>query len=74
MLYRKAHVLGILDVNRERNSEEVTSKTLKVGDVMGLKIRLEIVVLKWHEKHEVLIISTKPGCREDMQKDQISQK
>jgi hypothetical protein len=59
LLDRKTHLLGTLRSNRKGNPKEVTTKKLKCGEVAALENSRGIVVLKWHDKRDVLMISTK---------------
>lgn len=59
LLERNTHVVGTLRANRKRNLIEVTKKKLTRGGVIAKKNRQGIMVLKWKDRRDVLMLSTK---------------
>lgn len=59
MLDRKTHVEGTLRANRKRNPTEVIKKKLVRGGVVARRNRRGIMVLKWKDRRDVLMLSTK---------------
>lgn len=57
MLRNRTHVVGTLRNNRKGNPTEVIGKKLKKGEYIW-KRRENIVVGKWRDKRDVLVIST----------------
>ncbi|KAJ8962444.1 hypothetical protein NQ314_005740 [Rhamnusium bicolor] len=58
LLQRKTHLVGTLRSNRKFNSKQVTSKKLKKNEVFAEENGTGIVILKWKDKREVLMLST----------------
>lgn len=57
MLRNRTHIVGTLRSNRKGNPAEVTGKKLKKGECIW-KRRDNIVVGKWKDKRDILVIST----------------
>ncbi|KAL4125889.1 hypothetical protein QTP88_010126 [Uroleucon formosanum] len=53
------NLVGTLRSNRKNNPKEVVNKKLKKGEVIAKQCNKGITVLKWKDKREVLMISTK---------------
>lgn len=62
LLDNKTHCLGTLRSNRKGNPVEVIQKKLKKGEVIAKENERGICVLKWHDKRDVLVLST---CHSD---------
>ncbi|KAF2887253.1 hypothetical protein ILUMI_18920, partial [Ignelater luminosus] len=58
LLDKKTHLIGILRSNRKYNPKEVVQKKLKTKEVFAQENETGIVVLKWHDKRDVLMLST----------------
>jgi len=56
---KNTHLVGTLRANRKNNPPEVISKKLKKGEFIAQQSSNNIVVLKWRDKRDILIISTK---------------
>nr|XP_022912443.1 piggyBac transposable element-derived protein 4-like [Onthophagus taurus] len=61
LLHRKTHLIGTLRSNRKYNPKRVVDKKLKVGEVIAEECKQGIVVEKWRDKRDVLILSTRYG-------------
>lgn len=59
LLNRKTHLVGTLRSNRKNNPKEVIQKKLKKGDYIAKQCNRGVTVLKWKDKRDVLVISTK---------------
>ena len=59
LMERKTHLIGTLRSNRKGLPKQVTSCKLKKGEVSAMENGSGIVALKWHDKRDVLILSTK---------------
>lgn len=59
LLRRKTHLLATLRVNRKGNPTDVTKNKLKVGEMIGKDNSDGICVMKWWDKRDVLMLSTK---------------
>nr|CAH7752331.1 unnamed protein product [Callosobruchus chinensis] len=59
LLDKKTHLLGTLRSNRRGNPKEVINKKLKRGEVVAQENNRGICILKWKDKRDVLMISTK---------------
>ncbi|KAL6417637.1 hypothetical protein ACFW04_011818 [Cataglyphis niger] len=53
------HLLGTLRKNRRDNPKEVVAQKLKRGDVIARENKNGVTVLKWKDKRDVLMLSTK---------------
>lgn len=59
LLDQQTHYIGTLRANRRGNPKEVIQKKLKKGEVFGLENERGICILKWKDKRDVLLLSTK---------------
>lgn len=59
LLNRATHLVGTLRKNRKLNPATVTKAKLRVGELIAQKNENNIVVLKWKDQREVLMLSTK---------------
>lgn len=63
LLARKTHLIGTLRKNRIGNPKEVTMAKLKRSEIIGRE-NSSIVISKWKDKREVLMLSTKHGLEQ----------
>ncbi|CAH1975477.1 unnamed protein product [Acanthoscelides obtectus] len=59
LLDHKTHYIGTLRANQRGNPKEVILKNLKKGEIFGLENGRGVCVLKWKDKRDVLLLSTK---------------
>ena len=59
LLDKQTHLLGTLRSNRRGNPKDVISKKLKVGELIAKENARGICVIKWKDKRDVLMLSTK---------------
>nr|CAI5844778.1 unnamed protein product [Callosobruchus analis] len=59
LLDHRTHFVGTLRANRRGNPKDVITKKLKKGEVFGKENDRGICVLKWKDKRDVLLLSTK---------------
>lgn len=59
LLDHQTHYIGTLRANRRGNPKEVIQKKLKKGEVFGQENDRGVCVLKWKDKRDVLLLSTK---------------
>ncbi|CAH1989935.1 unnamed protein product [Acanthoscelides obtectus] len=59
LLHRKTHMIGTLRANRKYNPKNDISKKFKVGEHVAEQSNSGIVVQKWRDKRDVLMITTK---------------
>lgn len=59
LLEKKTHLVGTLRKNRKFNPSAVVDKKLKKGEIVAQKNNKNIVVLKWKDRRDVLLLSTK---------------
>lgn len=59
LLQNETHVVGTLRKNRKFNPKNVIDKKLRKGEVVAQKNDKNVVVLKWKDRREVLMLSTK---------------
>jgi hypothetical protein len=59
LLSRKTHLVGTLRANRKHIPKSVTATRLQRGEVVARENSKGIVVLKWRDKRDVLLLSTK---------------
>ncbi|XP_025425482.1 piggyBac transposable element-derived protein 4-like [Sipha flava] len=59
LLCRNTHLVGTLRANRKRNPTGVTKKKISKGETVAKINNKGVTVLKWKDKREVLMISTK---------------
>lgn len=55
---RKTHLVGTLRKNRKNNPRDVESQKLKKGEIYAKESNTGVVVLKWHDKRDILCLST----------------
>lgn len=55
---RKTYLVGTLRKNRKNNPKDVESQKLKKGEICGKESNTGVTVLKWHDKRDVLCLST----------------
>ncbi|CAG4987529.1 unnamed protein product [Parnassius apollo] len=55
----ETHLVGMLRKNRKRLPQEVTETKLKLGEYISRENQRGITVMKWRDKREVLLLSTK---------------
>lgn len=58
LLKRKTHLVGTLRSNRKYNPKEVVQKKLKPKEVYAKESDSGIMVMKWRDKRDVLMLST----------------
>ncbi|KAL6416736.1 hypothetical protein ACFW04_013189 [Cataglyphis niger] len=58
-LARNTHVIGTIRSNRRKISKEVVQKKLQRGEVFAKENRDGITLMKWKDKRDVLMLSTK---------------
>ncbi|CAF1549461.1 unnamed protein product [Adineta ricciae] len=61
LLQNDTYLIGIFRSNRAGSLHEVAKKKLKHGEVYGLQNKDGIELIKWKDKRDVLMISTKPS-------------
>ncbi|XP_046404053.1 piggyBac transposable element-derived protein 4-like [Ischnura elegans] len=61
LLGEKVHTTGTLRGNRQNNLSEIVKRKLKKGEVIHRWSEDGVCVLKWHDRREVLLLSTKFG-------------
>lgn len=59
LLRRNTHLIGTLRSNRKFNPRSVIEKKLKVGEAIAEECSQGVIVQKWRDKRDVLILSTK---------------
>jgi len=59
LLEQNTHLVGTLRANRKQHPKDVVQKKLKKGQVIAQQCDRGIVVLKWKDKRDVLMLSTK---------------
>lgn len=59
MIKNKTHLVGTLRANRKQNPPEVIKATLKKGEIVSRQNENKTVVLKWKDKRDVLMLTTK---------------
>ncbi|XP_018572737.1 piggyBac transposable element-derived protein 4-like [Anoplophora glabripennis] len=59
LLDRNTHLLGTLRSNRRGNPKDVIQKKLKRGDIIAKENARGITIMKWKDKRDVLLLSTK---------------
>ena len=61
LLRNDTYLIGTLRSNRAGSEHAVVQKKLKRGEVHGLQSKNGIKLIKWKDKRDVLMISTKPS-------------
>lgn len=56
---RKTHLVGTLRANRKLNPKDVVTKKLQKNEVVAAESDTGVVILKWKDKRDVLVLSTK---------------
>lgn len=59
LLQQHTHLIGTLRINRKFNPKDVINKKLKTGESTAAESNLGIIVQKWKDRRDVLILSTK---------------
>lgn len=59
LLEKKTHLVGTLRKNRKNNPKDVINKKLKKGESYSQESNTGVVITKWHDKRDVLTLSTK---------------
>ncbi|XP_067128135.1 piggyBac transposable element-derived protein 4-like [Centruroides vittatus] len=59
LLERSTHLIGTLRTNRKCIPKEVVNKKLSKSEIIGMHNEKGIVVAKWKDKRDVLMLSTK---------------
>ncbi|KAJ8926349.1 hypothetical protein NQ314_021295 [Rhamnusium bicolor] len=60
---RGTHLVGTLRSNRKCNPKNVITASLNRGQIFGMESDDGITVLKWKDKGDVLMLSTKHGIQ-----------
>ncbi|KAK9692981.1 Transposase IS4 [Popillia japonica] len=58
LLQRQTHLVGTVRSNRKGNSKELLTKKLKKHEVIGQESGTGIVMLKWKDTRDVLVLTT----------------
>ena len=61
LLQNDTYLIGTFRSNRAGSEHEVVRKKLKRGEVYGLQNKNGIKLIKWKDKRDILMISTKPS-------------
>ena len=61
LLRNDTYLIGTLRSNRARSGHEVVRKKLMRGEVFGQQSNIGTKVIKWKDKRDILMISTKPS-------------
>lgn len=56
---RHTYLVGTLRQNRKSNPKEVTKKNLKKGEIVSQRSSTNVLILKWRDKRDLLMISSK---------------
>ncbi|KAK9679066.1 Transposase IS4 [Popillia japonica] len=59
LLDHKTHLIGTLRSNRKINPKIVIDKKLKTGETVAEESNTGVIVQKWKDKRDVLMLSTK---------------
>jgi len=59
LLDRQTHLVGTARKNRKGLPKDIVEKKLKKGEIIGKESERGVVVIKWCDKREVLMLSTK---------------
>lgn len=59
LIDRKTHLVGTMRANRKGNPQDVVKAKLKKGEVIAKQNEEKTVVLKWKDKRDVMMLSTK---------------
>ena len=63
LLQRRTHLVGTLRINRRGLPVALKDKIERKGDMIALENSRGIVVMKWRDKRDVLMISTRHGLQ-----------
>ena len=61
LLEQDTYLIGTLRSNRAGSGHEIIPKRLKHGEVYGLQNKIDVKLIKWKDKRDVLMTSTKPS-------------
>ena len=61
LLQNDTYLIGTFRSNRAVSGQEIVQKKLKHGEVYGLQNKNGLKLIKWKDKRDVLMISTKPS-------------
>ena len=61
LLQDDTYLIGTLRANRARSGKEVSQRKLRRGEVFGRQNRDGIKLIKWKDKRDVLMISSRPS-------------
>lgn len=59
LIHKNTHLVGTLRSNRRGNSQQVISTKLKRGEIVAKENNQGITILKWRDKRDILVLSTK---------------
>ena len=59
LIRKNTHLMGTLRTNRKGNPSEVINTKLKHGEIIAKENNQGITVLKWKDKRDILVLSTK---------------
>ncbi|XP_014476746.1 PREDICTED: piggyBac transposable element-derived protein 4-like isoform X2 [Dinoponera quadriceps] len=59
LINKNIHLVGTLRSNRQGNPQQVISKKLKRGEIIAKENKQGITILKWKDKRDILVLSTK---------------
>lgn len=69
------YLIGTLRTNRKSNPKEIIKKKCKKGEVYTLRSNTNVMVLKWRDKRELLMCSTKTtNSMVDVRSRKVTQK
>ena len=61
LLEQDTYLIGTLRSNRASSGHKVVQKKLKSGEVYGLQNKTGVKLIRWKDKRDVLMISTRPS-------------
>ncbi|CAF1299930.1 unnamed protein product [Didymodactylos carnosus] len=61
LLEQDTYLVGTLRSNRAGSGHKIVQKKLKPGEAYGLQNKVGIKLIRWKDKRDVLMISTKPS-------------
>ncbi|XP_060849732.1 uncharacterized protein LOC132928838 [Rhopalosiphum padi] len=56
---KNTYLVGTLRCNRKSNPKEVTKKKLKRGEIVSQRSSSNVLVLKWRDKRDLVMVSSK---------------
>lgn len=59
LLSKKTHLVGILDKNKKGNPKALIQKDVNNLEIIGKESNTGVVIIKWYDKKETLMLSTK---------------